>query len=134
MTVKVIKPTWERTSTGSGLKIARAGTLLLEFANSRGERDYDWENKQTFALSAVECAEVLELAEAGGKQEFFHDPNKFSSGEGTVSKSLRISPASNTGFFFSLSVSNKIAGTQNKYDTVVSPGELRVIRTIMNVS
>ncbi|KAG7673446.1 hypothetical protein Ndes2526B_g03107 [Nannochloris sp. 'desiccata'] len=132
MTVKVIKPTWERTPTGSGLKIARDGTLLLEFANSRGEREYDWENKETFALSAVECAEILELAESGGEKQFFHDPNKFGSGEGTITKNLRISPARDTGFFFSLSVNNKIAGNQVKYDTVVSPGELRVIRTIMN--
>ena len=36
MTVKVIKPTWERTTTGNGLKIARVGSLLLEFANSKG--------------------------------------------------------------------------------------------------
>lgn len=133
MTVKVIKPTWERTSTGNGLKIARVGSLLLEFANSKGEREYDWENKETFALSAVECAEILEM-DQGTEKSFFHDPNKFGSGEGAITKSLRISPARDTGFFFSLSVNNKMASSQLKYDTVVSTAELRVIRTIMDVS
>lgn len=33
---------------------------------------------QTFALNATECAEVLELLEAGKEKSFFHDPNKMS--------------------------------------------------------
>lgn len=44
MGLKVIKPTWEQT--GSGLKIAREGTVLLEFANALEKQKYDWENKQ----------------------------------------------------------------------------------------
>ena len=70
----------------------------------------------------------------GTEKSFFHDPNKFGSGEGAITKSLRITPAKDTGFFFSLSVNNKIASSQMKYDTVVSTAELRVIRTIMDVS
>lgn len=42
---KVIKPTWVRVSTGSGISVAREGTLLLEFANAISERNYDWEKK-----------------------------------------------------------------------------------------
>lgn len=134
MGLKVIKPTWERVPTGSGLKIARDGTILLEFANARGERDYDWEGKETFALSATECGEVLAAVEAGIEKSFFHDPNKMGSGEGSITKSLRLAPARESGYFFSLSVNNKMAGTQTKFDTIVSPAELRVIRSIMDVS
>lgn len=134
MSLKVIKPTWERVGTGSGLKIARDGTILLEFANARGERDYDWEGKETFALSATECGDVMAAVEAGAERSFFHDPNKMGAGEGAVTKSLRVSPARDSGFFFSLTVNNKISSSQTKYDTIVSPAELRVIRSIMDVS
>ena len=133
MAVKVIKPTWERVATGSGLKIARDGTIFLEFANSRGEREYDWEGKAVFALSAVECGDVLEAVEAGGEKSFFHDPNKMGEGEGAITKTLRVSPARESGYFFSLTVNNKATGGA-KYDTPVSAGELRVIRKIMDVS
>lgn len=44
MAIKVIKPTWE--SIGSGLKISREGTLLLEFAASVGPQQYDWTKKE----------------------------------------------------------------------------------------
>jgi hypothetical protein len=130
----VIKPTWERTATGSGLKIARDGTVLLEFANARGERDYDWEGKEAFALSAVECGDVLEALEGGGDKQFFHDPNKMGSGEGAITKTLRVSPGRESGYFFNLAVNNKMAGSSTRYDTVVSTGELRVIRTLLTVS
>lgn len=43
--VKVIKPTWVRVSSGSGISLAREGTVLLEFATAVGERTYDWNNK-----------------------------------------------------------------------------------------
>lgn len=45
-TVQVIKPTWGKTSTGQGLTVTRDGTLLLEFANAKGEKEYDWDAKE----------------------------------------------------------------------------------------
>lgn len=46
---------------------------------------------QTFALSALECAAVLEAADQRSDRgcDFFHDPNKGGPGEGTIAKSLR---------------------------------------------
>jgi hypothetical protein len=44
LSIKVIKPTWERV--GSGLKISREGTVLLEFATSLGPQQYDWSKKE----------------------------------------------------------------------------------------
>jgi hypothetical protein len=133
MSLKVIKPTWERVATGSGIKMSRDGVLLLEFATSKGEREYDWEGKQNFALSATECAEVLEAVETGTAKNFFHDPNKMGIGEGSITKSLRVTPARETGWFFSLSVNQRDSGAI-KFDTILSNAELRVIRTLMNVS
>lgn len=51
VSVKAIRPTWGKTGTGSGITVTRQGTLLLEFANARGERDYDWEKKEVPAWS-----------------------------------------------------------------------------------
>jgi Whirly transcription factor len=130
---KVIRPTWERVPTGSGMKVSRDGTLLLEFASSRGERDYGWDEKESFGLNAVECAEILESTEAGKEASFFHDPNKMHSGEGLITKTLRLSPGRDSGYFFSLTVSTKQEGKQSQLSTPVSNAELRVIRTIMDV-
>lgn len=43
---------------------------------------------QTFALSAVECAGVLDAADARQEWSAYHDPNKNSAGEGTIRKQL----------------------------------------------
>ncbi|KAL6779537.1 hypothetical protein ACKKBG_A12675 [Auxenochlorella protothecoides x Auxenochlorella symbiontica] len=128
--VKVIKPTWGRTGTGSGITVTRDGTLLFEFANARGERDYDWEKKENFALSAVECAGILESVEAGKEASFFHDPNKMSANEGQIVKTLRLSPGQNNSYFMSLSVKNQ--GQQARFDLPLSSAELRVVRSIID--
>lgn len=134
MTLKVIKPIWERVPKSSGIKIARDGTLLLEFAQAKNERDYDWDSKSTFALTAVECAEILNAVETASEKSFFHDPNKMGASEGTITKSLRISPGRDSSYFFSLTVNNKAESTNARYDTAVSPAELRVIRNLMEFS
>lgn len=48
----------------------------------------DRPSMQTFGLSAVECAMVLESTDARRECAFFHDPNKGSAAEGSVQKSL----------------------------------------------
>ena len=46
MALKVIKPTWK--AVGSGLSLARAGTLLLEFAPAVAgqQQQYSWDSKE----------------------------------------------------------------------------------------
>lgn len=131
--MKIIKPTWERVPSGTGIRVARSGVMLLEFASARGEREYDWENKENFALSALECADILEAVENNTEKSFFHDPNKFSTTEGSLTKQLRISPARETGWFFSLSVNHRGA-SPIRFDIIVSNGELRLMRSLMDVS
>ncbi|KAK2078294.1 hypothetical protein QBZ16_004163 [Prototheca wickerhamii] len=129
VSVKAIRPTWGKTGTGSGITVTRQGTLLLEFANARGERDYDWEKKENFALSVTECADILDSVEAGKDKSFFHDPNKMSSNEGQVTKTLRIAPGRDSGYFFSLSVKNQ--GQQSQFNVPLSGAEVRVVRSII---
>jgi len=131
MSMKLIKPTWERISTGSGIRVSREGTVLLEFAQTKGDRVYDWETKGTFAMNAVECGDILDAAETGTERSFFHDPNKMGFAEGAITKTLKFSPARDSGFFFSLYVNDKATGDTSRYDTAVSPAELRVIQQII---
>lgn len=49
-----------------------------------------------------------------------------------MTKTLRLAPASQSGYFFNLTVSNRGAAP-TRYDTVVSDAELRVIRVVMEV-
>lgn len=46
MAFKVIKPTWAAVPSKSGINVVREGTLLLEFANAVGDKNYDWEAKK----------------------------------------------------------------------------------------
>ena len=131
MSLKVIKPTWERISTGSGIRVSREGTVLLEFAQGKGDRVYDWDGKGTFAMNAVECGEILDAAETATERSFFHDPNKMGSAEGAVTKTMKFSPARDSGYFFSLYVNDKSAGANAQYTTAVSKAELRVIQQII---
>lgn len=134
MSLKVIKPTWERISTGSGIRVSREGTVLLEFAQGKGDRIYDWDSKGTFAMNAVECGEILEAAETSSELSFFHDPNKMGSAEGAVTKTMKFSPARDSGYFFSLYVNDKSTGASSQYTTAVSSAELRVIQQIIQFS
>ena len=131
MSLKVIKPTWERISTGSGIRVSREGTVLLEFAQGKGDRVYDWDGKGTFAMNAVECGDILDAAETSTERSFFHDPNKMGSAEGAVTKTMKFSPARDSGYFFSLYVNDKTTGANAQYTTAVSRAELRVIQQII---
>lgn len=131
MSLKLIKPTWERISTGSGIRVSREGTVLLEFAQSQGDRVYNWDMKGTFAMNAVECGEILDAAETSTELSFFHDPNKMGSAEGAVTKTMKFSPARDSGYFFSLYVNDKATGATSQYNTAVSRAELRVIQQII---
>lgn len=58
----------------------KTGCVLLEVAPSVSERKYDWEKKQTFGLTPMECTTLAKNARnfAGdgfGSIAFFHDPD-----------------------------------------------------------
>eukprot|EP00887_Chlorella_sp_A99_P007722 scaffold20.g7722.t1 len=129
MSVKMIPPRWEKVA--SGLGVSQEGKLLLEFANARAEREYDWQSKESFSLSATECADLLEGLERGEGRSLFHDPNKMREGEGTITKSFSIAP-NDAGFFFNLAVKNVATNTSPRFSTPLSRAEARTLRIILN--
>lgn len=132
LSVKIIKPSWERIPTGSGIRVSREGTVLLEFANGFGDRNYAWDKKGTIGLSAFECGELLEAVEAREEQTYFHDPSMGGRSQGAISKSLKVTPAPQQGsWFFSLAIRGP---SQAQYSVPVSRGEMRVIREILSFS
>lgn len=52
--------------------------------------------------------------------------------EGQIVKTLRLSPGQNNSYFMSLSVKNQ--GQQARFDLPLSSAELRVVRSIIDVS
>lgn len=57
----------------------RPGCVLLEVAPAVGERKYNWEAKQTFGITAAECAALARKARSyaageNGSLSFYHDP------------------------------------------------------------
>lgn len=70
----------------------RKGVLLLECANSVGNRQYDWQTKVSFALSVTEMAELFLVPDAiAAGVSMFHDPNMNSNAQGQVRGHTRAS-------------------------------------------
>ncbi|KAM3287630.1 single-stranded DNA-binding protein WHY2, mitochondrial isoform X1 [Capsicum chacoense] len=121
-------PTFNKMDSGV-VKLNRRGVIMLTFWPSIGERKYDWEKRQLFALSATEVGSLISM---GTKDscEFFHDPSMQSSNAGQVRKSLSIkSNADGTGYFVSLSVVNNNLKTNDRFTVPVTTAEFAVMRT-----
>ncbi|BDA47856.1 Single-stranded DNA-binding protein WHY2, mitochondrial [Coccomyxa sp. Obi] len=94
---RVRKPRWVETQDGS-ISLDRAGSLIVEFApvapgsgTNVGNRSYQWDKKQTFALSPVELAGIIESTTTGkSMKELFHDPNKGGTDSGKIAKTLTL--------------------------------------------
>lgn len=106
--------------------LKRSGSVYLEFAQSNGERGYDWEKKQSFAMSPLEAASVLE--EPMTNHEMIHDPRMGSINAGSIVKIFQIQMAER-GLFFKLRV--KEGGQEWNVSVPVSKAEYRLMRVIM---
>jgi hypothetical protein len=127
----VIKPTFEPIAgsrDGSRQK-KRDGGVLLEFAPAVGQRQYDWQNKQSILLSPLELVELTEsLAVLGKGVNFFHDPGMGTARQGAMTKSLKAEPMpdGSGGVFFNLSTSSGA-----KLNVAVSFAEFCVLRNLV---
>ncbi|XP_048138095.1 single-stranded DNA-binding protein WHY2, mitochondrial [Rhodamnia argentea] len=129
LSLSPVLPTFSKLESGAGLKVDRHGVMMLRFWPAIGERKYDWEKRQLFALSATEIGSLISL---GSKDscEFFHDPSMLSSNAGQVRKSLSIKPhADGGGYFISLSVTNNILKTNERFTVPVTAAEFAVMKT-----
>lgn len=113
-------------------RIEKKGSIMLTFWPAVGQRKYDWQKRQTFALSATEVGSLLSL----GPQEsceMFHDPSMKTSLAGQVRKTLHVSPMpDDSGYLFTLTVVNSIQKTNERFSLPVSKAEFAVIRTSFN--
>lgn len=121
-------PQFSKLDSGS-LKVDRQGTIMLSFSPAIGERKYDWEKKQLFALSPTEIGSLISLG-PDEACEFFHDPSMKSSNAGQVRKTLQVKPhADGSGYFISLSVVNNVQKINERVTVPVTKAEFAVMRT-----
>ncbi|XP_038713064.1 single-stranded DNA-binding protein WHY2, mitochondrial isoform X2 [Tripterygium wilfordii] len=131
LSVQPVLPTFAKSQYGS-LKMDRRGSVMLSFCPAIGERKYDREKRQVFALSATEVGSLISLGPKDSS-EFFHDPSMKSSNAGQVRKSLSIKPqADGNGYLLSLSVTNNILKTNEKFIVPVTTAEFAVIKSACN--
>ncbi|KAL9665650.1 hypothetical protein QQ045_021071 [Rhodiola kirilowii] len=127
LSVSPLLPTFRKLDSG-GLQLDRRGVIMLKFWPAIGQRKYDWEKRQSFALSATEVGSLLSLGPQDSC-EFFHDPSMQTSNAGQVRKSLSIKAnADSSGYFISLSVSNNILKTNEWLTVPLTTAEFAVIR------
>ncbi|WCJ34984.1 Single-stranded DNA-binding protein WHY2 mitochondrial [Euphorbia peplus] len=124
-----VMPTFVKLDSGHH-RIERRGVMLLTFMPAIGERKYDYEKRQHFALSATEMGSLISLGPTSSS-EFFHDPSMLSSNAGQVRKSLSVKPTSDAsgGYFISLSVVNNVLKFNDRFNVPLSAGEFTVLRT-----
>ncbi|XP_021746193.1 single-stranded DNA-binding protein WHY1, chloroplastic-like [Chenopodium quinoa] len=131
LTVEPKAPEFVPLDSGA-FKVSREGYVLLQFAPAAGVRQYDWSRKQVFSLSVTEIGSLVSL---GAKEscEFFHDPNKGKSDEGKVRKVLKVEPLPDgSGYFFNLSVQNKLLNLDENVYIPISKAEFAVLVTAFN--
>ncbi|KAK6246710.1 hypothetical protein SCA6_009800 [Theobroma cacao] len=101
--VTPLLPTFSKIDSGN-LKLDRRGAMMLTFWPAVGERKYDWEKRQRFALSPTEVGSLISMG-AHDVSEFFHDPSMLSSNAGQVSKKLYIKALDGgNGYMISLKI------------------------------
>ena len=119
---------------GYALTVDRPGTILLEFVPAMGERQFDYANKEIFALSATECGEFVAKTSSGAQVKFIHDTGKFQGmSQGSIStnsagetKRVSIDPMKDgDGFFFTYNSDNQ------NISVPVTAGEYIVTRQLM---
>ena len=115
------------------LAVDRPGVMLLEFVPAMGERKFDYDRKQLFALSAGECGEIVASTASGRGCSLIHDPSKFQ-GDGTISnksnpdvKRVNVDPMDRgDGYFVSIS-----SASTGKISVPVNTGEFVVMRQLL---
>ncbi|MBA0764310.1 hypothetical protein Gotri_013666, partial [Gossypium trilobum] len=103
LSISPVLPTFVKIDSDiGGLKVNRRGSMMLTFCPAIGERKYDWEQRQKFALSPTEVGSLISMG-AHDASEFYHDPSMKSSNAGQVSKKLCIKAFdSGNGYMISL--------------------------------
>ncbi|KAH1071780.1 hypothetical protein AAZX31_03G231200 [Glycine max] len=119
-------PTFTKLDSGT-VVVDRRGSIMMSFMHSIGERKYDWDKRQKFALSATEVGSLITM-DAQDSCDFFHDPSMLSSNAGQVRKSLSIKPHAN-GYFVSLTVVNNLLNTKDYFSVPVTTAEFAVMKT-----
>ncbi|XP_020589123.1 single-stranded DNA-binding protein WHY2, mitochondrial isoform X2 [Phalaenopsis equestris] len=115
-----VPPTFIKMDSGHQ-RVDKKGVILMKFIPAIGQRKYDSERKQYFALSATEVGCLISLG-PGESCEFFHDPSMKSSLEGQVKKTLTISPLNDA-------VMNAVLKTNERLSLPVTKAEFCVMRT-----
>ncbi|XVF29796.1 hypothetical protein REPUB_Repub16aG0002000 [Reevesia pubescens] len=129
--VSPLLPTFTKIDSGS-LKVDRRGSMMLTFWPAVGERKYDWEKRQNFALSPTEVGSLISMG-AHDASEFFHDPSMKSSNAGQVSKKLYIKALDGgNGYMVSLTVTNNILKSNDRFNVPLTTAEFAVLKTACN--
>ncbi|MBA0681029.1 hypothetical protein Goari_012691, partial [Gossypium aridum] len=130
LSISPVLPTFVKIDSDvGGLKVNRRGSMMLTFCPAVGERKYDWEQRQKFALSPTEVGSLISMG-AHDASEFFHDPSMKSSNAGQVSKKLFIKAFDGgNGYMISLTVTNNILKSTEHFNIPVTTAEFAVLKT-----
>ncbi|MBA0797148.1 hypothetical protein Gohar_007870, partial [Gossypium harknessii] len=120
LSVSPVLPTFVKIDSDiGGLKVNRCGSMMLTFCPAIGERKYDWEQRQKFALSPTEVGSLISMG-AHDASEFYHDPSM-------KSRVFHVSFNFLCNFF--AAVTNNILKSNEHFNIPVTTAEFAVLKT-----
>lgn len=127
--LSLVKPKIKKSEKGYPF-VDREGVVLLEIAPAIGDRKYNWEQKITFSLNAMEIATLLQKVRKNEEFKAFHDPNMGSADQSLIQKGLMVKRSDKSdgiGFF----LNEKNNGDTKKYMFIMSPEEFELVNILL---
>jgi|GEM_PF-1407203 len=120
------------TNTGSALSIdfnPEKESVFFDFAKQKDEKAFDWQNKLTIKLSAIELAKInVSYLEKGTEVKLFHDPAKGDYKSDFKNAVLNISKSGNN-YCFRLNQQEK-DGKLNSISVNLNPEEMYIAHVL----
>ena len=121
-------------NTGSALSVdynIEKESVFLEFARQKEQRSFDWQNKQTIKLSALELAKInVFYKDKLTEVKLFHDPGKGNYNSEFKNAVLNISKS---GVNYSIRLNQQSAtGSLNSISINLSPEEMYILTILFS--
>jgi hypothetical protein len=111
----------------------REGVVFINIASATGERQYDWNSKIVFALSVDDVGKLLHFFITAGENDslnLVHDPNKNSTDEGKIVKSMNVWTREGSLGGVMMTLTSKMGEDSIKHKVGLSGHEVVVLKAL----
>jgi len=115
----------------SGTLSTREGCVFVDITSTKGQNEYDWDNKIAMSLSINDIGKILLALRTNKDLELFHDPGAKSSTQGEVNKKFRVSFSGDPSKGCLISSSEKSGSGTKQHTVPLSADETVILATLL---